>query len=126
MIVKSKLNGNIKATNKISKRDYLRRQQIEKRYFLGNTAPFNVSSPFNEGGDQTGQTAEANNGQWSSSEPITYEYQWQLDGLDIVGATLKTLLIIPSMIGKKIRCLVKAINSFGFTIAYTAYIEINI
>lgn len=68
---------------------------------------------------------EADEGQWVSSTAITFEYQWQLNGVDIVGATEKTLLVLVGMVGGLLRCVVKAINSIGFTLSITAEVEVQ-
>lgn len=94
---------------------------------LGNTggdtpsgAPVNISqASFTPQSPSNGDTVTADEGDWNSESPITYEYQWQLDDVDIVGATSKTLLILVGMVGQSLKCVVKATNSIGFSISTT-------
>jgi len=66
-----------------------------------------------------GDTVEVDDGQWSSNTPIDYTYQWQLGSVDIIGATLKTLLILPTMVGSSLRCVVTATNLIGSSSSLT-------
>lgn len=69
---------------------------------------------------QQGQESTVDEGEWQSSSSITFSYQWQLDGVDIVGATSKTIIVLLTMVGKSLRCVVKATNAFGFSVSITA------
>ena len=83
-------------------------------------APVNISqASFTPQPPSNGDTVTADEGDWNSESPITYEYQWQLDDVDIVGATSKTLLILVGMVGQSLKCVVKATNSIGFSISTT-------
>ena len=78
--------------------------------------PFNNVQPsFAE--PQQNQTTTVNNGSWSGSQPMSFEYQWQLDGVDIVGETSNSILYLLSMVGKVLTCIVKAVNAFGSSTA---------
>lgn len=72
------------------------------------------------------QESEVDEGSWSSVTAITFTYQWQLDGIDIIGATLKTIIVLVGMVGKALRCVVKATNAFGFSISITASLVVSI
>ena len=73
-----------------------------------------------------GNESEVDNGEWESSSPIAFSYQWQLDGIDIVGATLKTILVLVGMVGQALRCIVRATNQYGFAVSITAALVVTI
>lgn len=75
---------------------------------------------------QSGVESEVDEGSWSGDQPINYTYQWQLDGIDLVGQTLKTILVIAAYIGKALRCVVTATNQFGFSFSITAALIVSI
>lgn len=87
--------------------------------FTGS-APVNTQQASFSQPPQQGQESTIDEGEWQSSSSITFSYQWQLDGVDIVGATSKTILVLLTMLGKALRCVVKATNKFGFSISITA------
>ena len=90
---------------------------------VNGVAPTNTTQPsFTRNGNES----EVDDGEWDSSAPTTFEYQWQLDGVDIVGATFKTILVLVGMAGKTLRCAVKCINRYGFTVAFTVGIVVSI
>lgn len=86
--------------------------------------PVNTLEPFIEGAPESLQEVTVNDGLWRSYTVKSFTYQWQLDGVDIVGATAKTLLILVGMIGKSLRCVVKCTNSKGFRLKATVAIVI--
>lgn len=93
---------------------------------LENQPPQNTQqASFAPQPPKAGDEAEVDEGSWNSSTPIMYEYQWQLDGVDIIGATAKSLLILIGMVGGALRCVVKAINLEGFTLSITAEVEVQ-
>ena len=120
MIVRSKLRGQLRRPKNASQRralahrDWLRRQQ---EYMPAiESEPVNLVQPsFAE--PQQNQTTTVNNGSWSGSQPMSFEYQWQLDGVDIVGETSNSILYLLSMVGKVLTCIVKAVNEFGSSTA---------
>lgn len=89
-------------------------------------APTNTAQPLFTPPPSNGNESEVDDGEWDSSAPTTFEYQWQLDGVDIIGATFKTILVLVGMIGKTLRCAVKCINRYGFTVAFTVGIVVSI
>ena len=89
-------------------------------------APTNTAQPSFTPTPSNGNESEVDDGEWSSSAPTTFEYQWQLDGVDIIGATFKTILVLVGMVGKTLRCAVKCINRYGFTVAFTVGIVVSI
>ena len=124
------MRGNMKVQNSISRRDFLRRQQIKNRKREVDPVGFpptnNQQASIQPAEPEAGESAEVDNGQWSSSEPITYTYQWQLDGVDIVGATLKTISATAVMVGSALRCVVRATNRFGFSLSITAAVVVKL
>ena len=86
--------------------------------------PVNTLEPFIEGTQESLQEVTVNDGLWRSYTEKSFTYQWQLDGVDIVGATAKTLLILVGMIGKSLRCIVKCTNSKGFRLKATVAITV--
>lgn len=90
------------------------------------SAPTNTSQASFAPAPQPGQESEVNEGTWTGDAPITYTYQWQLDGVDIVGATAKTLLVLVGMVGQALRCVVRATNQFGFALSITAAIIVTV
>lgn len=87
--------------------------------FTGS-APVNTQQASFAPEPQQGQESTVDEGEWQSGSPISFSYQWQLDGVDIVGATSKTILVLLTMAGKALRCVVKATNKFGFSVSITA------
>lgn len=73
-----------------------------------NTAPPLLSGIF-----EVGQVAFCSMGSWSGSKPITFTYQWKLQGIDIVGATSDSYEIVQPDDTKTLACLVTATNSMG-------------
>ena len=76
--------------------------------------PVNTVEPFIVGTPESLQETTVDDGEWRSYTGKAFTYQWQLDGVDIVGATSKTLLILVGMVGKSLRCVVRCTNSKGF------------
>lgn len=89
-------------------------------------APQNAAQPSFAPAPQQGQEVTVDEGSWIGSAPITYTYQWQLDGVDIAGATAKTLLVLAAMVGQALRCVVTATNQFGLSVAFTAAIVVTV
>lgn len=60
------------------------------------TAPVNIGLPEIGGIPKVGQTLRAHQGIWDSrnNEAITYTYKWKKGGVDIVGATASTYLLV--------------------------------
>lgn len=88
-------------------------------------SPVNTQqASFSPNPPSSGDEVEADNGSWDSSAPITYEYQWQLDEVDIPLATNKTFLVLVGMVGQSLRCIVKATNRYGFTLSITTAVVI--
>jgi hypothetical protein len=71
--------------------------------------------PTISGTAKLGSTLTANPGTWTPS-PVTLTYRWKADGVDIAGATGKTLKVSTTNIGKRITVTVTG-SKVGFTSA---------
>lgn len=84
------------------------------------TAPVTVGTlgavtPTISGSAKLGATLTASPGTWMPS-PVTFTYRWRANGVDIAGATGKTLKIATTQIGKRITVTVTG-SKVGFTSA---------
>ena len=76
--------------------------------------PVNTVQPSIDGNSFVGGILTVvDNGTWTGTLPITYTYQWQRNGIAIVGETAITYLIVLADIGQIINCLVTATNILG-------------
>ena len=75
--------------------------------------PENIVAPTTTGNDYVGQVLSGTDGTWTGTAPITYEYQWQRDGVDIPGATASTFTLTSLDADEYITCTVTATNDFG-------------
>lgn len=75
-------------------------------------APVNVDVPYVS---QAGDTLNCTMGNWQN-EPDQYEYQWQLDGVD-VGTGTANYVVTADDIGSVAICVVTAANALGSTVA---------
>ena len=79
-------------------------------------APVNGAAPIVSGSDQDGGTVTATTGDWTGTDPIDYEYQWErcdADGLActvIPGATGSTYELTPADVDSTVRVVVTATN----------------
>ena len=77
-------------------------------------APVNVVAPVIDGGNTVGILLKVtDNGTWLGTLPITFTYQWKRNGIDIIGETANTYVIVPADSGQQITCLVTATNIAG-------------
>lgn len=97
-----------------------------RSFTASGEAPANTAQPSLAPAPTVGNESEVDEGTWTGSPTITFTYQWQLDGIDIIGATAKTILVIAGMVGQALRCVVRATNSFGFSIAFTAAVIVTV
>src|ERR671938_646182 len=89
-------------------------------------APQNTASPTVSGTPQEGSTVTTSNGQWTSSSPIAYSYQWQrcdsagANCADVAGATSQSYPVQAADVGKTLRAVVTASNADGVSKATSA------
>ena len=89
-------------------------------------APSNTVQPTATGSTRPDDEVEADNGDWDGTAPLTYTYQWQLDDVDIPGATAATLLLLLAWVGSTVRCVVTCTNDYGSSFAYSTSITVTI
>jgi len=89
-------------------------------------APVNTVNPTITGTPAVGSTLTATSGTWTGTAPITYEYQWERNGADIVGATAATYLVDALDEGTNLQVKVTATNVAGSDVAYSLPFEIPI
>jgi len=81
----------------------------------GDAIPINTLAPVLLGEGYVGGSLTVTDGTWTGSASFTYAYQWQLDGVDIVGATTNSLSLAGYSNGDVINCRISATNSEGTT-----------
>jgi hypothetical protein len=75
--------------------------------------PVATSDPVISGTNVVGQTLSCTDGTWTGSLPITFTYQWKRNGLDILGATSSTYVLVQADASNTITCVVTATNIAG-------------
>ncbi len=75
--------------------------------------PENTVLPVISGTAEPGETLSVSTGTWTGDAPITFAYQWLLDGAEIVGETGQTYNVIDTDIGSTISVAVEASNPAG-------------
>jgi len=75
--------------------------------------PVNAIAPTTTGNDYVGQVLSGTDGTWTGTAPITYEYKWQRDGVDIPSATAPTFTLTSADADKEIRRGVRGTNVDG-------------
>ncbi len=79
---------------------------------VNSTPPVNTEAPQIIGTPANGETLTCATGKWSNS-PISYAYEWQLEGQPITGATESTYRATSEDEGHQLKCFVTAKNSSG-------------
>ena len=89
--------------------------EVSNTITVANFAPVNTVAPTvsPSGTQATGTLITANVGTWSGVAPITYEYKWTRNGVEISGATASTYTIQLADDGTTIRVEVKGTNTYG-------------
>jgi hypothetical protein len=78
---------------------------------VSSAAPENITLPFITGTVAVGETVTVSAGGWLDVDE--YTYQWKADGVNISGATSKTLTILIGNAGDVLTCSVTGTNDFG-------------
>jgi len=98
-----------------------RRWGVPEMYSGSNsTFPVNRALPYIEGSGYVGSLLTCHRGVWRGQAPITYDYQWRRDEIDINGETSDTYVTQLADVEAEIDCVVTATNVFGVTSAFTA------
>jgi hypothetical protein len=93
-------------------------QRFEAYVPPANNPPFPTISPFLVYTTLAeGSVLTVNQGVWDGVEPITYVYQWFVDGLGVDGETNITYTLLAGDIDKVVYCRVIATNSDGSYVA---------
>ncbi len=77
--------------------------------------PINTLVPTVTGIGYVGYTLTVSDGSWTGYPSPTITYQWQRNGVDIVGATASTYVVTLADEGVPVRCVVIATNIAGVT-----------
>lgn len=80
-------------------------------------APANLELPQIVGSPVQGSTISSTNGRWTNTPTPIYGYQWQREGVAILGGTSSTYMIEPDDVGKDISVRVRAQNGAGLSYA---------
>lgn len=80
---------------------------------LWRYAPTNSAIPFITGEVVIPSTIECFPGTWDASPAALFEYQWKLEGVDLVGATDKTYTTSPGQQDLNFTCVVRGYNYLG-------------
>lgn len=83
-----------------------------------NLKPVNVERPEISGVQAVRQQLSVSNGVWTGEEPITFEYEWRIDGAS-TGVTASTFTPPDSAYGKTGRARVTATNARGSAVVDT-------
>jgi hypothetical protein len=92
-------------------------------YILSSFTPPVVDAPTNTvtphiNGATVGVVSTCSQGTWTGTLPITYSYQWTVDGVN-VGTDANTYTPISADFGKLLECIVTATNSAGTVPAFS-------
>ena len=79
----------------------------------GGIPPSNTVAPVISGSSAIGSTLSSTTGTWAGDPVITYSYQWKRAGVNIVGETNSTYVLVAADYNQAITCEVTATNAFG-------------
>jgi hypothetical protein len=79
------------------------------------TIPTNTVAPVVSGTATFGSTLSCTTGTWIGTGNATfqYSYQWQRDGVNIIGAYSNSYTLVQADVGAIIKCIVSAASSYG-------------
>lgn len=87
---------------------------------IAAAAPINRVLPVITGNLAIGQSLTVDPGTWIGTNPISYQYQWQQNNVDIAGAINSSYVIRVQDNGTSLRCGVTASNNVGNLRVYSA------
>lgn len=73
--------------------------------------PLNIVPPSLSGSPVVGQILTCSDGTWTGTIPITFTYQWQRNGSDIIGEISSTYTLVQADAGTSVSCTVYATNT---------------
>ena len=88
-------------------------------------APSVITPPVVTGLNEIGSTLTVSNGTWVGDEPISYNYQWLRNGVDISGETNITYTLVAADQGNLVSCVVTATNAVGSASAQSNAIDVS-
>lgn len=98
--------------------------EISNSLAIPGHKPEPVEAPTVEGLPEVGQTLTCTKGKWKGTEPLTFKFEWLLEGKSSsVGPD--TFKVEPADEGKKLSCRVEATNSVGSGEAASAQVTIG-
>lgn len=87
--------------------------------------PTNTVAPSISGTPEVGETLTASTGTWTGTGTISYAYQWQLDGVNISGATSSTYVIQAGDYPGQVRVRVTATDDLGSRTTSSAAVTVE-
>lgn len=86
----------------------------ENQQTIAGIPPVNTIGPVIAGKNIVGGLLKViDNGTWTSTSPFVFSYQWQRNGIDILGETASTYICVLADLGSNISCVVTATNIAG-------------
>jgi hypothetical protein len=99
--------------------------EVNKSQPEPSAPPVNIVAPVIGGGNIVGILLKVTDiGTWTGTMPITYTFQWQRNGIDIVGETASEYTTVLADSGQIITCVVTATNIVGSASAISNSITI--
>jgi hypothetical protein len=95
------------------------------RLLVPGTAPENTVPPKVVGVLAVGEALTCNEGTWKGSAPLTFEFRWLRNGLEIGGATGTTYIVASADEGQALSCKVTATNVKGHAQAISNPAKVN-
>lgn len=88
--------------------------------------PIPTVMPEVTGDAYPGSTLSTDDGTWSGSTPMTFGYQWMVNGVNVIGATDNTYDVPDTAnVGDEVLCVVTATNAIGSVYAPSNVIELE-
>ena len=98
---------------------------LEKEQPSANEGPNPTTKPQISGINIVGEVLTVTDGIWTGTPAPTFTYQWKKNGIDIIGETGTTYIVLPADSGQQITCLVTGTNIVGSASAISNIITIQ-